>query len=447
MRLFALCLVAGLFLGASPVSGSAQTDHRAGPIRMVVVQVQAGASWSTVYWRLSNGSARPARLPAALLSSAPSGGGAAGYASSGLRLHAPPGQTAYEPLTAPDQASPQRRTPAGRLCLCTYLGDQELGPGTELAGFTTFGRLPDDVPAVTVTAPRFGTFSGVPVVRGQLPGVRIDASGFAVAGIERLPYATVLRVRRHPIQPGHAPARPEPLATTPRTPQAAGEVVLVDPATLTSYTALYRDGGCLCANFTDVYPEVGVYVFPPLPPTTRAVRVWYTGGLPVDDVPVSAATAPAGGAPFAPWPAARPARSEVAQYPHHDRAVFDAATMRDGMRRELRSGAATVFFDLDSATVRPRARTALRGLAAELSARPEIRTIQVTGNTDMAGSEGYNLELSGRRARAVVQLLDRWISRRDIAFTVVELGELDAGAGNPSPAERALHRNAVISPT
>jgi outer membrane protein OmpA-like peptidoglycan-associated protein len=336
--------------------------------------------------------------------------------------------------------------PAGRHCLCTHLGDQELGPGAELTGFTTFARLPAGVPAVTVTAPRFGTFTGVPVVRGALPGVRVDATGFAVAGIDRLPYATVLRVRRNPIQAGHALARPEPLATTPRTPQAAGEVVLVDPATLTSYTARYRDdGGCLCANFTGAYPEIGVYVFPPLPPSAGSLRVWYTGGLPVDDVAVSATAAPAGGAPYAPWPAARPAQSEVAHYPRHDEAVFDAVAERDGLRRELRSGQATVLFDVNSATVRPRARTALRRLAAELSARPGIRTIQVTGNTDLAGTESYNLELSGRRARAVARLLDLWISRSDVAFTVAEIGELAAGAGRPSPAERALDRTAVIS--
>jgi outer membrane protein OmpA-like peptidoglycan-associated protein len=390
---------------------------------MEVVQVQAGASWSTAYWRLTNASGRPARLPESLLA-----GGSGAYASSGLRLLAPPGQSTYAPLTA------------RQLCLCTYLGEQELGPRAELDGFTTFGRLPGDVPAVTVTAPRFGTFTGVPVVRGQLPGVRSDPTGFAVAGLDRLPYATVLRVRRGPIQPGQAPARPEPLATTPRTPQAAGEMVLVDPATLTSYTALYRDGGgCLCANFTGDYPEIGVYVFPPLPASVRSLRAWYTGGLPVDDV---AAGAEAGGPSSAPWPPVHPAQSEVARYPRHDEAVFDAVVERDDLRRELRSGRATVFFDPDSATIRPRARTALRELAAELSMRPDIHTIQVTGNADRAGAEGYNLELSGRRAHAVVELLDRWITRPGVTFTVVEYGEVAAHADHAG-----LQRNAVITPS
>jgi len=330
--------------------------------------------------------------------------------------------------------------------MCTHVGDQELAAGADLAGFTTFARLPDDVTAVTVTAPRFGTFTGVPVVRGRLPGARADPSGFAVEGVDRLSYATVLLVRRTPIQPGHVLARPEPLATSPRTPLAAGEMVLVDTATLTSYTALYRDdGGCLCAGFTDVYPEIGVYVFPPLPSAVRTVRVWYTGGLPVDDVAVGGADiAPSGGS-YAPWPAARPAQREVAAYPRHDETVFDAFADRDDMRRDLRSGQATVVFDLDSATVRPRARAALRRLAAELSARPDVHTIQVTGNTDLAGSEGYNLELSGRRARAVVDLLDRWITRPDVAFTIVERGELGAGEDHPDSAQRALNRNAVIA--
>lgn len=430
--------------------------HRVGALRMDVIQVRAATSWSTVFWRLRNVSARIERLDGTLLRSAASRPGApAASASSGLRLIAPPGRTTYEPLTALYPRPPQARGPAGRRvggpmgqhCLCTHLGAEVLGPGTELDGFTTFGRLPADATKVTVTAPRFGTFTGVPVVRGQLPGVQIDATGFAVDGIDRLPYATVLRVRRNPLQPGRAIARPEPLATTPRTPQAAGEVVLIDPATLTSYTALYGDGGgCLCAGFTGTYPEIGVYVFPPLPPTVRMVRVWYTGGLPVDDVAVAPAGPAPAGAPYAPWPALHPAQREVAAYARHDEAVFDAFADRDDMRRDLRTGQATVFFDFDSATPGPRARTALRRLAAELSARPDVHTIQVTGNSDLAGSEGYNLELSGRRARAVVVLLDRWIARPDLSFTVVALGELGAGEDHPTAAERALNRNAVIAP-
>ena len=462
-RSLKLCLVLGLVLGLAPagpargggggagVSGVAGVAGIAG-VRMEVVQVQAGASWSTVYWRLSNGSDRPVRLAGSALrgdsAAAVPVAGQGASASSGLRLVAPPGRTTYLPLTA---EAPGSAAAAGH-CLCTHLGDHDLAPGARLAGFTTFGRLPDDVTSVTVTAPRFGTFTGVPVVRGRLPGARADPSGFAVDGVERLPYATVLRVRRDPIQPGHVLARPQPLATSPQTPLAAGEMVLVDPAAHISYTALYRDdGGCLCAGFTDVYPEIGVYVFPPLPPSVQKVRVWYTGGLPVDDVAVGGATvggagAVPGGAPHASWPAPRPGRREVTAYPRHDETIFAAVADQNGLRRDLRSGRATVFFDLDSATVRPPTRTALRGLAAELSARPGLREIQVTGTTDGGGAEGHNLDLSVRRARAVVDLLDRWITRPDVAFTIVARGEHGAAEGHPSPAWRALNRTAVISP-
>jgi outer membrane protein OmpA-like peptidoglycan-associated protein len=255
-----------------------------------------------------------------------------------------------------------------------------------------------------------------------------------------------LRVRRNPIQPGHAFSRPDPLATAARAPQAAGEVVLIDPATLTSYTALYSNDRCMCTSFAGGYPEIGIYVFPPLPATSGALRVLYTGGLPVDDIPVGSAGAVPGGVAYAPWPSPRPAQREVAGYPRHDEVVFDAYADRDGIRRELRTGRATVFFDLGSAFVRPRSRTALRRLAAELSARPEIRTVEVTGNTDLLGTEGYNLELSGRRARAVVDLLDRWITRSDVVFTIEALGELVAGEDHPTSAERALNRNATITP-
>jgi outer membrane protein OmpA-like peptidoglycan-associated protein len=463
-RALALGLAAGLVIASPGVAHADRpasdyvraTGHLLGPIRMEVVQIRAGTSWSTAYWRLSNSSSRPVWLPGTMLRSAATPRtGSASYASSGLALIAGPARTAYEPLTARYPIPDQERGPSGepgagpigQHCLCTHLGDQQFGPGMEFEGFTTFPRLPGDVDRATVTAPRFGTFADVPVVRGQLPGARIDSSGFAVEGIDRLPYATVLRVRRNPIQPGRAFPRPDPLATAARAPQAAGEVVLIDPATLTSYTALYSDERCMCTSFAGGYPEIGIYVFPPLPTASRPLRVWYTGGLPVDDIPVGSAGAVPGGTAYAPWPSPRPAGREVAGYPRHDEVVFDAYAEREGMRRELRTGQATVFFDLGSASVGPRSRTALRRLAVELSARPEIRTVKITGNTDLLGSEGYNLELSGRRARAVAGLLDRWTTRPDVAFTIEALGELGAGDDHPTSAERALNRNATISPS
>ena len=59
-----------------------------------------------------------------------------------------------------------------------------------------------------------------------------------------------------------------------------------------------------------------------------------------------------------------------------------------------------VFFDFDSAVLKPGAYTELNRIAGILRQYPQTR-ITVAGHTDNKGSEAYNLKLSQRRANAV----------------------------------------------
>lgn len=63
-----------------------------------------------------------------------------------------------------------------------------------------------------------------------------------------------------------------------------------------------------------------------------------------------------------------------------------------------------IFYDFDRATLRPESKEALDGLATLLRDNPNI-TIEMASHTDRVGSEEYNIDLSQRRAKAVIDYL------------------------------------------
>nr|MDE5642446.1 OmpA family protein [Muribaculaceae bacterium] len=63
-----------------------------------------------------------------------------------------------------------------------------------------------------------------------------------------------------------------------------------------------------------------------------------------------------------------------------------------------------IFYDFDKATLRPESRQALDELAQVLRDNPNV-TIEMASHTDRKGSDEYNIDLSARRARAVIDYL------------------------------------------
>ena len=63
-----------------------------------------------------------------------------------------------------------------------------------------------------------------------------------------------------------------------------------------------------------------------------------------------------------------------------------------------------IFYDFDKATLRPESKEALDGLVTLLKENPNI-TIEMASHTDRWGTEQYNLDLSERRAKAVIDYL------------------------------------------
>lgn len=63
-----------------------------------------------------------------------------------------------------------------------------------------------------------------------------------------------------------------------------------------------------------------------------------------------------------------------------------------------------IFYDFDRATLRPESKKALDELAQVLRDNPNV-TIEMTSHTDRKGSEAYNISLSSRRAKSVIDYL------------------------------------------
>lgn len=63
-----------------------------------------------------------------------------------------------------------------------------------------------------------------------------------------------------------------------------------------------------------------------------------------------------------------------------------------------------IFYDFDRATLRPESKEALDEMAQVLRDNPNV-TIEMASHTDRKGSEQYNIDLSSRRARSVIDYL------------------------------------------
>jgi outer membrane protein OmpA-like peptidoglycan-associated protein len=65
----------------------------------------------------------------------------------------------------------------------------------------------------------------------------------------------------------------------------------------------------------------------------------------------------------------------------------------------------TVYFDTDKDVIQSRSFELLDGIATVINAHPELGRIRVEGHTDSQGGREHNLDLSKRRAKAVVRYL------------------------------------------
>ena len=104
-----------------------------------------------------------------------------------------------------------------------------------------------------------------------------------------------------------------------------------------------------------------------------------------------------------------------------------------------------IYFDTDKAALKPESEPVLRQVLKLLGDRPQLE-LGIAGHTDSQAGDAYNLDLSLRRAQAVVQ----WLVREGVDAARLDaqgFGETRPVADNASAAGRALNRRVEIRDT
>lgn len=122
--------------------------------------------------------------------------------------------------------------------------------------------------------------------------------------------------------------------------------------------------------------------------------------------------------------------------------LSELAQVREEQNETIITLSGEVLFEYDQAELRPNARQRLEAVAAALRAQPD-RSIRVEGHTDSRGSDGYNEDLSRRRAEAVRRfLVEQGVEEGRVS--AVGRGEAEPVAPNGSPEGRANNRRVEI---
>ncbi len=86
--------------------------------------------------------------------------------------------------------------------------------------------------------------------------------------------------------------------------------------------------------------------------------------------------------------------------------TVSAAEMQSAIASTGRIALYGIFFDFDKADIKPESKPALDEIAKLLADNPDLKVL-IVGHTDNVGKFDYNIKLSERRAKAVVEALKR----------------------------------------
>ena len=123
-------------------------------------------------------------------------------------------------------------------------------------------------------------------------------------------------------------------------------------------------------------------------------------------------------------------------------AFVDASQMQKDISAQGRVALYGILFDFDKATIRPDSKDTLDQIVKFLTANPSMKLI-VAGHTDLKGGFDYNIDLSRRRAEAVVKTLST------MGIEAARLRAFGAGpaapvASNESEAGRSKNRRVEL---
>lgn len=121
----------------------------------------------------------------------------------------------------------------------------------------------------------------------------------------------------------------------------------------------------------------------------------------------------------------------------------DAAAMARDLAATGKTAIYGIYFDFDKAEIKPASEPTLREIAKLLGERPALR-LHVVGHTDGVGELTYNLELSRRRAEAVVAALTSRFGIAADRLRPAGVGPLAPVATNATEAGRAKNRRVEL---
>jgi len=124
-------------------------------------------------------------------------------------------------------------------------------------------------------------------------------------------------------------------------------------------------------------------------------------------------------------------------------AFVDAGAMQRAVEQTGRVALYGIQFGFDSAEILPASRPTLEEIGRFLRASPGLNVV-VAGHTDGQGAFDYNLQLSGRRAQAVVAALAREFSVPAARLTAFGAGMAAPVASNDNEVGRAQNRRVEI---
>jgi hypothetical protein len=117
-------------------------------------------------------------------------------------------------------------------------------------------------------------------------------------------------------------------------------------------------------------------------------------------------------------------------------------TVETGLAKECRVEVPGLYFDFNRATINAQSKPALQSIADLLGRHPW--TVTIEGHTDNVGSDGYNDELSSRRAAAVKDALVRDHGIARTRLTSAGFGEQRPRETNDTIAGRARNRRVEL---
>jgi outer membrane protein OmpA-like peptidoglycan-associated protein len=102
-----------------------------------------------------------------------------------------------------------------------------------------------------------------------------------------------------------------------------------------------------------------------------------------------------------------------------------------------------IFFDTDKAELKPESAPTLREIAGLLASDPKLAVL-IVGHTDNQGAYDYNLDLSRRRAEAVVKALTTSLRADPKRLRAAGVGMLAPAASNDADEGRAKNRRVEV---